>query len=109
LTLLAALGGSLYYNKERNEQQRVKEEEREKMRIYQRDLRIRSQEQAGRSNNLPKLPLPSTSELDQPSDSQNSLFNHQNSQIRKALLDRKLSDQHKHLDSSTPPASSDKN
>ncbi|KAA1093867.1 Respiratory supercomplex factor 1, mitochondrial [Puccinia graminis f. sp. tritici] len=79
------------------------------MRIYQRDLRIRSQEQASRSDNLPKPPLPSTSELDKPSDSHNSLFNHQNSQIRKALLDRKLSDQHKHLDSSSPPASSDKN
>ncbi|OAV95597.1 hypothetical protein PTTG_06283 [Puccinia triticina 1-1 BBBD Race 1] len=109
LTLLAALGGSLYYNKERNELQRVKEEEREKMRIYQRDLRIRAQERAGQTDHLLKpSPAPSNSDSDQLSTSHNSLFNHQNSQIRKALLDRKLSDHNKQLDSSSP-IPSDKN
>jgi len=105
LTLIAALGGSLYYNKERNEMQRVKEEEREKMRIYQRDLRIRSQElNNSRADHLPKLINPSNPDLEHVSDSQKSLFNNQNSQIRKTLLDRKLSDQHKQLDgtSNTP-------
>ncbi|KAH9470660.1 hypothetical protein MJO28_003514 [Puccinia striiformis f. sp. tritici] len=106
LTLVAALGGSLYYNKERQETQRIKEEEREKMRIYQRDLRMRSQEQAASKPHQSSLITPV---LDQVSDSQNSLFNNQNSQIRKALLDRKISDQHKHLDSSSSPNPSDKN
>jgi len=106
LTLIAALGGSLYYNKERNEMQRVKEEEREKMRIYQRDLRIRSQElNNSRADHLPKLINPSNPDLEHVSDSQKSLFNNQNSQIRKTLLDRKLSDQHKQLDgTSTTPS-----
>ncbi|KNZ51708.1 hypothetical protein VP01_3852g2 [Puccinia sorghi] len=98
LTLIAALGGSLYYSKERNEMQRIKEQEREKMRIYQRDLRIRSQElNNSRADHLPKLINPSNPDLELVPENQKSLFNNQNSQIRKTLLERKISDQHQHL------------
>ncbi|PLW21806.1 hypothetical protein PCANC_02947 [Puccinia coronata f. sp. avenae] len=111
LTLLAALGGSLYYNQERNEAQRMKEEEREKMRVYQRDLRIRSQELANNSPSLThQLSTPPSSTPREPvSDNHKSLFNNQNSIIRKTLQDRKLADQHKHLDGPSSTPFSDKN
>lgn len=101
LTLIAALGGSLYYNRDRLEAQRVKEEERERMRVYQRDLRIRSQELSSSSPHHHHHPIPSSAVHDQSQlaqQSNKSLFEHQNHQIRKALIDRKLSDQQKHLD-----------
>ncbi|MBW0554115.1 hypothetical protein O181_093830 [Austropuccinia psidii MF-1] len=96
LTILAALGGSLYYNKERQDTNKLAIEED---RIRQRDLRIRQQEEQA----IKKKSALNQLELDQPS--KNSLLN-EDPQSRKTLLKRKMIDQAR-LDGNASRASSD--